>query len=119
MAWRAHGAERIVGATGRDLVDGVDGGACRAQGGVPASRRDDSVRVEPIMVALGNGSADCLDISARMKALDNSKSGERSLLAREVMETFLLESLLYGPQPVGPLGVSEARVMLKTGGMSK
>jgi hypothetical protein len=35
------------------------------------------------------------------------------------METLLLESLLYGPQPVGTLGVSEARVMLKTGGMSK
>jgi len=54
-----------------------------------------------------------------MKALDNSKIGERGLFAREVLETLLLESLLYGPQPVGTLGVSEARVMLKTGGMSK
>ena len=54
-----------------------------------------------------------------MKALDNSKIGERGLFAREVMETLLLESLLYGPQPVGTLGVSEACVMLKTGGMSK
>ena len=86
---------------------------------IPTTRRDHCVRVEPIVVMLGNGSADRLDVSARMKALDNCKVGERSLLARDVMETLLLESLLYGPQPVGPLGVSEARVMLKTGRMSK
>jgi hypothetical protein len=71
------------------------------------------------MIALGNGSADCLDINARVQALNNCKIGERSLLAREVMETLLLKSLLYGPQAVGPLGVSEAGVMLKTGGMAK
>jgi hypothetical protein len=35
------------------------------------------------------------------------------------MEALLLEGLLNGAEPVGPLGVSEARVMLKTGGMSK
>jgi len=117
MAWRADGAECVIGLPGHDLVDGVDGGTCRVQGGVPTTRRDDCVRVEPIVVALGNGGAHGLDISARVKALDNGKIGERGLLAREVAKTLLLESLVDGAQAIGALGMSEPRVMLKTGGM--
>ena len=117
MAWRADGAERVIGLPTHDLIDGIDGGTCRAQGGVPATRRDDCVWIEPIVVALGNGGADGVDISARVKALDNGKIGERGLVAREVTKALLLESLVDGAQAVGALGMSEPRVMLKTGGM--
>jgi hypothetical protein len=90
MAWRAHGAERVLGEPGHDLVDGVDCCSSRPQSSVPASRRDDGVWIEPIVVAFGNRGTDPLDIGTRMEALDGGKVGERSLLAQQKMEALLL-----------------------------
>ena len=54
-----------------------------------------------------------------MEPLDGGKIGARGLLALEVREVRTGQRVIDGTQPVGPLRMAEASVVLKTRGMGE
>ena len=113
-AWWPGGrtAQKALSALPRhDLIDRVDGSARGAQRGLPASRRDHRIGVEPFVVARRNRGADHLHIGLRVQTLDHGEVGERRLLALQELERRRRERIVDGAQTVRPLGMAVARVV--------
>jgi len=119
VAWRAHGAEGVVGFAGHDLIDRVDCRARCAQRRLPASRRDDGIGIEPCVVLLGDGGADHLHIGLRVQAFDQCEVGERRLLSLQRFERRRRERSFDGAQTIRPLGMAITRIVQKAGGMGE
>ena len=71
------------------------------------------------MVVLRDRGTHALHVASRVHPLDDGNVSKRRLFPGEIMEALVFERMLDGPQPVGALGVAEARVVLEAGGMGK
>ena len=117
VAGRAYAHEGIGGALGDHLVDRERGAARPAQRRLEAARRHGGVGIEPHQPLLGRGRLELGDVIERVAEPDGLEGGEGRLHAGEVLELLLLERLLDGTQPIGPLRMAGRRQVIEAGRM--
>ena len=79
VARRPHRAEGIVGLARHDLIDRMECRARRPERRLPASRRDDRVRIEHLVIARRDRGSHHLDIGLGMQPLDRGEVGAAAL----------------------------------------
>jgi hypothetical protein len=116
---RAHGAKHIIELTAHHRIDPAGAGAHAAIGRLEALGVHPGIGIERFTALLGGGRLDHLDIALLMRPDDVVAAPQRCLLARQSGEHLVVEDGIDRLQPVGPLGVSERRVMLEAYGMGE
>jgi hypothetical protein len=96
MARRAHGAERVVGPASKNLVGRHGGAADSAQHRLEGARRHGGIGVDMHDPLGGDRIADFFDKIDGMTQRDGLDARRRRQLARERLETLVLQGLVDG-----------------------
>ena len=99
------------------FVDRTHGAADAAQGRLEAAGRHRGVGVDVHQTFFRHGVADRLDVVHRVGERDDLERRARRLLARQRLETLVLQRLLDGAQAVRPFGMAGGHQMFEAGRM--
>jgi hypothetical protein len=114
VARRAHGGKHIARLAAAHGIHACDHGACRAQGGVFGTGRDDRVAVD-LMAAHGrNGAQHRLDEGARMHKAQSVVGGARSRHAHQPGKRRIVEGRQHRLQAARIFRMMVARIVVET-----
>ncbi len=117
MAGRTNGDECVADFLVHHFVDRAHGAADAAQGRLEATGRHRSVGVDVHQTFFRHGVADRLDVVHRVGERDDLERRARRLLARQCLETLVLQRLLDGAQAVRPFGMTGRHQVFEAGRM--
>ena len=116
VSGRPDQAEGVPGQALHHLIDGLDAGARRAQGRLPALRRHDRIAVvERDNFQFRLGALDKVEIGFTVRPHDLLARRRRRFDAMEILKSLARQYPVDGPDPVRTLRVPLARVVFQKG----